>query len=125
MVGESQVESEDWRKVGGVGVYCIDLEIEKGGPPGPKLNTTLIIGRLRVPLEINHAERRGDLLETCVRSFNLRARRICMNQIRTVYMPLWQQDTNEDVWKNFENILFSDQRKNDRVARFHTYAEYN
>jgi len=48
-----------------------------------------------------------------------------MNQIRTVYMPLWQQDTNEDVWKNFENMLFSDQRKNDRVAQFHTYAEYN
>jgi hypothetical protein len=76
-------------------------------------------------LEINHADRRGDLLETCVRSFNLRARRVGVNQIRTVYMPLWQQDSNEEVWKNFENMLFSDQRKNDRVSRFHTYVEYD
>jgi hypothetical protein len=82
-------------------------------------------GWLRVPLEINHVECRGDLLETCVRSFNLCARQVGMNQIRNVYMPLWQHDTNEEVWHNFKSMLFSDQRKNDQVARFHTYAEYN
>jgi hypothetical protein len=73
-------------------------------------------GWLRVPLEINHVECRGDLLETCVRSFNLCARRVGMNQIRNVYMPLWQHDTNEEVWHNFKSMLFLDQRKNDQVA---------
>ncbi|CAA7264567.1 unnamed protein product [Cyclocybe aegerita] len=82
-------------------------------------------GRLRVPLPIDNAERRGNLLEICNRLNNLRTRRVGINQIRTVYMRYWQ-DTAEDIdiWQNFENMLFSDQRKNDRVARFHTYAEY-
>ncbi|CAA7270632.1 unnamed protein product [Cyclocybe aegerita] len=82
-------------------------------------------GRLRVPLPIDNAERQGNLLEICNRLNNLRTRRVGINQIRTVYMRYWQ-DTAEDIdiWQNFENMLFSDQRKNDRVACFHTYAEY-
>lgn len=83
-------------------------------------------GRLRLPLEINNPEKRGDLLEVCFRLNNLRARRIGINQIKTVYMPIWNENLEEEfVWKNFGNMLFSEQRQNDRVSRFHTYAEYN
>jgi hypothetical protein len=82
-------------------------------------------GRLRVLLEINHSGRCADLLEACIRSFNLRARRVGLNQIQTVYMPLWQETSEEAAWKDFGDMLFSDQRKNDRVSRFYTYAEYD
>jgi hypothetical protein len=82
-------------------------------------------GRLRIPLEIGQQENRGDLLETCVRLNNLRARCVGLNQIRSVYMPLWQQNKEEEeVWKNFENMLFSEQRRVDRVSRFHNFPEY-
>lgn len=82
-------------------------------------------GRLRVPLEISNAERRGELLEICSRLHNVRTRLVGTNQIRTVYMPCWQSTPEDiEIWRNFENMLFSDQRRHDRVARFHTYAEY-
>jgi hypothetical protein len=82
-------------------------------------------GRLRLPLSIGDAEERGDLLEMCVRLHNLRTQRVGYNQIRTVYMPLWRQSKeDEEIWTNFENMLFSEQRRNDRVSRFHNFAEY-
>jgi hypothetical protein len=80
-------------------------------------------GRLRVPLEANHTACRGDLLEICARLHNLRTRMVGINQIRSVYMPIWKADEQEEIWANFENILFSVQRKNDRVRRFHLSAE--
>jgi len=77
-------------------------------------------GRLRIPLEMKHTERRGNLLETCVRAHNLRGKRVGFNQIRTVYMPQWQKTEEDvDVWNNFESMLFSKQRAWDRVSRFH------
>lgn len=83
-------------------------------------------GRLRIPLEINNDEKRGDLLEICIRLYNLRARRVGFNQIRTVYMPIWRQTAeDEEVWVNFENMLFSQQRRSDRVSRYHNFAEYD
>jgi hypothetical protein len=40
-------------------------------------------------------------------------------------MPLWQQSSdNEEVWVNFENMLFSEQRWKDQVSQFHAYTEY-
>ncbi|KAF7368888.1 hypothetical protein MVEN_00214600 [Mycena venus] len=82
-------------------------------------------GRLRLPLDIGDQNERGNLLEICVRLHNLRTRRVGHNQIRTVYMPLWRQNKeDEEVWTNFENMLFSEQRRNDRVSRFHNFAEY-
>lgn len=82
-------------------------------------------GRLRIPLEIGRQTERGDLLEICVRLHNLRAESVGINQIRNVYMPLWRQNREEEeVWMNFENMLFSDQRRSDRVARFHNIAMY-
>jgi hypothetical protein len=82
-------------------------------------------GRLRVPLEVGSTERRANLLEICVRAYCLRARRVGLNQIRTVYMPQWQASPEDaEVWANFESMLFSDQRRKDRVSRFHTVAIY-
>jgi hypothetical protein len=82
-------------------------------------------GRLRIPLEIGCQEERGDLLEICVRLNNLRAQQVGINQIRTVYMPLWKQtQEQEDIWGNFENVLFGEQQRSDRVARFHNVAIY-
>lgn len=82
-------------------------------------------GRLRMPLPINDEQFRADLLECVFRLHQVRTRRIGHNEIREVYMPQWKRTTeDEEVWINFENILFSDQRKNDRVSRYHTYPEY-
>jgi hypothetical protein len=82
-------------------------------------------GRLRIPLEIGRQSERGDLIEICIRLNNLRARLVGINQIRTVYMPLWKQNRDEEeVWTNFENMMFGDQRRSDRVARFHNIAIY-
>jgi hypothetical protein len=76
-------------------------------------------GCLRIPLDINHSEQRRDLLEACVRLNNFRAQKVGISQIRSVYMPIWIQNEQEEVWAHFENMLFSEQRRNDRVARFH------
>ncbi|KAJ7147905.1 hypothetical protein C8R43DRAFT_1088467 [Mycena crocata] len=77
-------------------------------------------GRLRIPLEINRQEERGDLLEICARLNNVRAELVGINQIHNVYMPLWKDiREQEEIWTNFENMLFVDQRRSDRVARFH------
>jgi hypothetical protein len=82
-------------------------------------------GRLRIPLEIGRQNERGDLIEICVRLNNVRAELVGINQIRTVYMPLWKHThEEEEVWTNFENMLFSDQRRSDRVSRFHNIAIY-
>ena len=79
-------------------------------------------GRLRIPLAVNHSDLRGDLLETVSRLFNLRARAVGHNQIRTVYMPIWRNDEQDELWMSFERMLFSEQRRNDRVGRFHLVA---
>ncbi|KAG2342379.1 hypothetical protein BDR05DRAFT_976528 [Suillus weaverae] len=70
--------------------------------------------RLHVPLEIGNKDSRGDLIEICVRLHNLHAIQVCINQIRTVYLKHC----------DFENMLFSEQRQKDRVARFHVTLEY-
>jgi hypothetical protein len=82
-------------------------------------------GRLQMPLNCNNNSSRGDLIEICLRLHNLRTIKVGINQIRTVYMKHWQQ-TDEDIelWIGFETMLFSEQRKNDRVAHFHIALEY-
>jgi hypothetical protein len=82
-------------------------------------------GRLRIPLEIGRQRERGDLIEICLRLNNLRARLVGINQIRTVYIPLWKQNhEDERVWSNFESVMFGEQRRSDRVAHFHNVAIY-
>ena len=83
-------------------------------------------GQLHVPLEIKHTERQVCLLETCVRMHNLRAHRVGMNQIRTVYMKEWcaTQELDE-LWRNFESMLFSEQCSKNQVSNYHVYADYD
>jgi hypothetical protein len=58
-------------------------------------------GRLRVPLTVGYNSSRGDILETCVRLYNLCTNRVGHNQICTVYMPIWRAD-GEEVWDAFD-----------------------
>ena len=76
-------------------------------------------GRLRVPLEVTYGDQRADLLEICVRLQNLRTCLVGINQIQSVYMPIWKADKQEEIWESFENMLFSEQRAHDRVSGFH------
>ena len=80
-------------------------------------------GRLRIPLEIEDMEKRADLIECCFRLHNLRTRLVGINHIRNVYVPVWREGNGERVWEGFEDILFSDQRKHDRVSTFHIQEE--
>jgi hypothetical protein len=83
-------------------------------------------GRLHLPLNVDDAERQGNLLEICVRLHNYRVQRVGHNQIRTIYMPLWQQTMDdEQVWDGFEKMLFGDRRRKDRVVQFHNFPAYN
>ena len=81
-------------------------------------------GRLRIPLEIEDMERRGDLIESCFRLHNLRTRLVGINQIRNVYVSAWCEGDGGRIWEGFEDILFSTQRKYDRVATFHVREEF-
>ena len=82
-------------------------------------------GRLRIPLDISDKDARADLLEVCVRLHNLRTQRVGHNQIRTVYMNIWHEnEEEEEVWHNFENMVFAEQRRRDRVSCFHHFALY-
>ncbi|KAG8686750.1 hypothetical protein FRC11_008428 [Ceratobasidium sp. 423] len=45
--------------------------------------------RLYMPLDTHNAEGRARLLQTCMRLHNLRTERVEINQIRSVYMPIW------------------------------------
>jgi hypothetical protein len=82
-------------------------------------------GRLQIPLEIGRQSECGDLIEICFRLNNLHARLVGIDQIRTVYMPLWKQNREEEeVWTNFENMMFRDQWRSDWVACFHNIAIY-
>ncbi|KAG2746075.1 hypothetical protein P692DRAFT_201868064 [Suillus brevipes Sb2] len=82
-------------------------------------------GRLRVPLEITNKDSRGDLIEICVHLHNLRAICIGINQIQTVYLKHWQETVDDiAVWHDFENMLFSEQRKKDQVSHLHVALEF-
>ena len=81
-------------------------------------------GRLRIPLAAEYMDQRADMIETCFRLHNLRTRLVGINQIKNVYVPVWRQGSGERMWEGFEDILFSDQRKHDRVHRFHVQEEW-
>lgn len=81
-------------------------------------------GRLRIPLPIEDMEKRADLIECCFCLHNLRTRLVGINQIRNVYVPVWCEGSGERIWEGFENILFADQRKHDRVEAFHVREEW-
>ncbi|KAL0570561.1 hypothetical protein V5O48_011398 [Marasmius crinis-equi] len=76
-------------------------------------------GRLCVPLDVNSPRKRKRLLENCSRLFNVRARCVGINQIKSVYVPIWRATEDEALWEELGNTLFGEIRKRDRVARFH------
>lgn len=75
-------------------------------------------GRLRVPMDINDNQGRADLLEICVRLNNVRAARVQINEILQTYVPTWRAADDREYFE-FDNMLFGDIRRSDRVARFH------
>ena len=77
-------------------------------------------GRLRIPLSITMDHLRCRILLTCFRLHQLRVRLVGINQIQTVYHPLWQQSP-EQFLTNLSDDFFEVQR-NDRVSRFHLVA---
>lgn len=81
-------------------------------------------GRLRIPLGVEDMDRRGDLIESCFRLHNLRTRLVGINQIKNVYVPVWREGDREWIWEGFEDILFSVQRKHDRVRTSHVQEEW-
>lgn len=81
-------------------------------------------GRLRIPLAADDLDQRADLIETCFRLHNLRTQLVGINQIKNVYVPIWREGSGERVWEGFENILFADQWKHDRVSTFHVQEEW-
>lgn len=79
-----------------------------------------VFGRLRIPLEANDDEGRANLLETCMRLANVRTKRVGINQIRNVYIPIWQGE-DDHLYNDMEALLYGEPQTRyvDRVARFH------
>ncbi|KXN89021.1 hypothetical protein AN958_06372 [Leucoagaricus sp. SymC.cos] len=76
--------------------------------------------RLRIPLSINYSEFRGDILEVVSHLHNVHTHCVGINQIRSIYMPLWNDE--EEFWIKLGSLQFSEQRRDDRVHRFHITA---
>lgn len=80
-------------------------------------------GRLRVPLPCStddeDKEIRNEILELCFRLSNVRARCVGINQIRQVYMPIWRESEDAQLWDDLGGMLFGEIRRRDRVSRFH------
>ncbi|KAG9023439.1 hypothetical protein FS837_005810 [Tulasnella sp. UAMH 9824] len=80
-------------------------------------------GRLRVPLDANDSLRRQRIFAVVLRLHNLRVRRVGISQIRSVYVSTWYESPMEKaVWEGFEEMVFGEMRRFDRVARFHVVA---
>jgi hypothetical protein len=56
-----------------------------------------LFGQLHVPLDVNDQAGQQRLLETCVRLSNVRAICVGINQIHSVYMPIWKASENEQL----------------------------
>jgi hypothetical protein len=76
-------------------------------------------GRLRVPLKISDTTDRQELLELCVRLFNVRANCVGISEIRSVYEPIWKASEDEQLWNDLGNMIFGEIRRRDRVSRYH------
>lgn len=77
-------------------------------------------GRIRLPMDANDAPHRSQVLEVIVRLHNVRNRLVGVNQIRNVYAPIWAEDAEEvQIWDSFEEMVFGEMRRRDRVAKFH------
>ena len=46
-----------------------------------------------------------------------------ISEIRNVYLPIWQQAEDNDIWDNLGSLVFGEVRRRDRVSRFHRVVE--
>jgi hypothetical protein len=46
-----------------------------------------------------------------------------LNQIQGVYMPIWKENEQKMIWSGFEELLFGEQWRVDRVSCFHLVVE--
>ena len=69
-------------------------------------------GRLRLPLPIADTRARANIIETCIRLSNVRARLVGISQIREVFMPIWKEEEG-NVWDSFETMFFRQLRQRD------------
>ena len=77
-------------------------------------------GRVRIPLPIADSQLRFKMLRCVCRMYQIRVRRVGINHIKNTYVPIWQEsDDLLDVWMNWEKMLFSEQRRKDRVSQFY------
>ncbi|KAG2068255.1 hypothetical protein BDR04DRAFT_1129300 [Suillus decipiens] len=72
-------------------------------------------GRLHVPLDVND--------QLCVRLSNVRAICVGINQIHSVYMPIWKAWEDEQLWLDLSNVLFGDIHHCDCVACYHLVGQ--
>ncbi|KDN33518.1 hypothetical protein RSAG8_13388, partial [Rhizoctonia solani AG-8 WAC10335] len=74
--------------------------------------------RLYMPLDTHDAKGRARLLQTCMRLHNIRTERVKINQIRSVYMPIWNDGRERRLT---DHQLFFRALQIDRIQGF--YAE--
>ncbi|QRV77090.1 DDE superfamily endonuclease [Ceratobasidium sp. AG-Ba] len=72
-------------------------------------------GRLKMPLDANDTKWRQLVIETCLRMHNVRTRTVEINQIRTVYMPVFTNGRERDFFDVMGSMIFSDIRRSDRL----------
>ncbi|KAG2336686.1 hypothetical protein BDR05DRAFT_978730 [Suillus weaverae] len=65
----------------------------------------------------------GLFLEVCVRLSNIRAICVGINQICSVYMPIWKALEDEQLWLDVGNVLFGDIHHCDYVACYHLVVQ--
>ena len=66
---------------------------------------------------------RSNTLELCFRLHNLRIKCVGIGETQNVYLPTWWGDDDE-LWFEFEHLMFSDIWHCDHVARFHAIDTY-
>ncbi|KAG2072488.1 hypothetical protein BDR04DRAFT_1127649 [Suillus decipiens] len=68
-------------------------------------------------------KQRHDLLKLCVQLNNVHVRMVGINQIQSIYMPIWQEDEEDRiVWAQFKDMLVSHQHSNNHIAQFHVLS---
>jgi hypothetical protein len=72
--------------------------------------------RLYMPLDTHDAEGRARLLHICMRLHNVRTRMVEINQIRSVYIPIWNDGQNQRL---DDDELFARANEPDRIHNYY------
>lgn len=74
--------------------------------------------RLKLPMPAADPGYRREVLYLCCRLHQIRTRHVGINQIRTTYFSAWEE-YGRDVLDDFEEMLFTDIQRNDRISRYY------